>query len=180
MDQSSEGDPGGIDDAGREVHYDAAGVVVRRGDGRVLVLRRGSEVRLPKGHVDHGEDHEETALRELAEESGYCDVLVVAELGTMTVTFDMPGEAPRRVVRDEHYFLGDLRSAATRPRTGSDLQFAPEWLDPPAAIAALTFDAEKQWVERAVDVLTRVRTPELPEQVLAGRPDDLGSHGALA
>ena len=57
-----------------ERYLAAGGVVVH--DNQVLVLRRPhrAEVRLPKGHVEPGEDAAEAAIRETQEESGYQDV----------------------------------------------------------------------------------------------------------
>ena len=45
--------------------YVAAGGVIIH-DGQMLLLDRPhrGEIRLPKGHVDPGESHDETALRE--------------------------------------------------------------------------------------------------------------------
>ena len=87
----------------RAIRYEAAGGVVVEGE-RVLVLRRPSrdEVRLPKGHVEKGESAQETALREVTEESGYDDLEIAADLGRQTVEFDYEGA---HVVRDERYFL---------------------------------------------------------------------------
>jgi len=83
----------------QSVRYTAAGGVVVHGD-RVLVLRRPGgvvvhgdcvlvlrrpgrgEVRLPKGHVEPGESPQETALREVREESGCTGLEVRADLGT--------------------------------------------------------------------------------------------------
>ncbi len=128
------------------VRYDAAGGVVVH-EGCVLVLRRPSrgEVRLPKGHVEPGESLEETALREVCEESGCQAPVVKADLGRQTVTFDVQG---RHVVRTERYFL-------MRPVDGAALlgagerQFIPEWMVWDEALAALTFETEREWVRRA-------------------------------
>ena len=76
----------------KRVRYAAAGgVVVQRdvlqglpaAETHLLLLDRPrrAEVRLPKGHIDPGESAEEAALRETCEESGYCDLDVLADLG---------------------------------------------------------------------------------------------------
>ncbi len=133
-------------DALSTVRYVAAGGVVVH-EERVLVLRRSSrgEVRLPKGHVEPGESLEETALREVCEESGCQGPLIVADLGRQIVTFDVPG---RRVVRTEQYFL--MRPVDGAALLGeSERQFAPEWMAWDEALAALTFEPEREWVRRA-------------------------------
>ena len=139
------------------VYYLAAGGVVVH-DGRVLVLLRpsspsipptggeeGGEVRLPKGHVEPGEDAQATALREVREESGYDGLVVQADLGEQLVEFDHAG---KHVVRTERYFLMALADPGASPSRG-ETQFEPEWLTWDEALARLTFEAEREWVCRA-------------------------------
>ena len=128
------------------VHYTAAGGVLVH-DGRVLVLRRPSrgEARLPKGHVEPGEDVRATALRETREESGYAGLVLGADLGTQVVEFDHAG---RHVVRTERYFLLTLADRPDAP-SGGEEQFEPVWLTWDEALAALTFEPEREWVRRA-------------------------------
>jgi len=129
------------------VRYVAAGGVVVH-DGRVLVLYRSgrSEVRLPKGHVEMGEEVQAAALRETREESGYAGLALKADLGTQVVEFDRDG---RRVVRTERYFLMAPVGQAFQPATPGEAQFEPAWLTWDEALAALTFEAEREWVRRA-------------------------------
>ena len=139
------------------VRYFAAGGVVVH-DNRVLVLRRSGqgEVRLPKGHVEPGEGAQAAALRETREESGYTGLAVQADLGTQVVEFDYAG---RHVVRTERYFLMTLVGQAFEPADSlerlphpalrGEEQFEPAWLPWDEALAALTFEAEQEWVRRA-------------------------------
>ena len=131
---------------GDYVRYTAAGGVVVD-DDRVLVLRRPSrsEMRLPKGHVDLGETAQGAALREVSEESGYADLVTRADLGTQVVEFDYKG---RHVVRTERYFLMALAEGSKPPADGEE-QFKPVWLPWDEALAALTFELEREWVRRA-------------------------------
>jgi 8-oxo-dGTP pyrophosphatase MutT (NUDIX family) len=131
------------------VRYTAAGGVVVH-DGRVLVLRRPGrgEVRLPKGHVEPGESVQAAAVRETGEESGYADLMVVADLGTQVVEFDYAG---RHVVRHEQYFLMALASHLDSSAGGEE-QFEPLWLTWDEALVALTFEEEREWVRRARSV----------------------------
>ena len=130
----------------RTIRYIAAGGVVVH-DGRVLVLRRPNqgEVRLPKGHVEPGESVQEAALRETREESGYA-VVFKADLGAQVVEFDYK---ERHVVRSERYFLMALADGPEGSPSGGEEQFDPAWLTWDEALAALTFDAEREWVRRA-------------------------------
>jgi len=131
----------------RAIRYQAAGGVVIDTD-RVLILRRPdrNEVRLPKGHIERGESAQETALREVAEESGYADIEIVADLGHQTVEFDYKGD---HVIRDEHYYLARLHSSRRVKREIQELQFIPVWIGWEEALSELTFKAEREWVRRA-------------------------------
>lgn len=139
--------------------YEAAGGVVFDGDF-VLVLHRPGrgEVRLPKGHIEPGEAASDTALRETCEETGYAAIEIVAPLGEMTVRFEWEGA---RIERRETYFLMRLVGGATRPRPAKDAsQFRVRWRPPAQALAELTFEAEREWVERAVRVRQERSTGE--------------------
>src|SRR5882762_5876694 len=56
---------------------------------------------LPKGHIEEGETPEQTAIREVAEETGINGV-VVAELGSIDYWFVTEG---RRVHKTVHHYL---------------------------------------------------------------------------
>jgi len=116
-------------------------------DGQVLVLERPArgEVRLPKGHVEAGETPRQAALREVAEESGFRHLRILADLGTQQVAFDYQG---RHYERTEHYFLMLSQNAET-PETPPEAQFIPRWLPWEEAERALTFEAERRWLRRA-------------------------------
>ena len=129
--------------------YSAAGAVVIHA-GRVLVLNRPSraEVRLPKGHMRPGEPPDAAAVRETREETGYRDLRLVGDLGQQVVTFEYEG---RHIVRTERFYLLRLVSETTVSRSTKDAgQFDVAWLAPDDAIAQLTYEAEREWVRRAL------------------------------
>ncbi|MEZ4662174.1 MAG: NUDIX domain-containing protein [Caldilineaceae bacterium] len=133
--------------------YSAAGGVVIH-QNQVLLLDRPSrnEVRLPKGHIDPGETAEITARRETTEEAGYSDLEIVADLGSQIVEFDYKG---RHYVRTEYYFLMRLASEAQEPRNAKDAaDFIVLWTPIAEAVAKLTFPAEQQTVQKAIDKFT--------------------------
>src|SRR5688572_7573872 len=100
------------------VEYVAAGgVIIHEGEMLLLDRPRRGEVRLPKGHVDPGESHDETALRETTEESGYADLEIVVDLGERIVEFDSEGRHYRRT---EHFYLLRLVSDHQEPRSPKD------------------------------------------------------------
>lgn len=134
----------------RSKQYQAAGGVVIH-EGRVLLLDRPSrgEVRLPKGHIEKDEAADTAALREIAEESGYCDLEILADLGNHVVEFDYAGA---HYVRDEHYFLVTLLSDAEIPRDKKDAgQFQVIWIPSEQAEQQLTYAAEQEVVRKAIE-----------------------------
>jgi 8-oxo-dGTP pyrophosphatase MutT (NUDIX family) len=140
------------------VQYHAAGGVIIH-EGRMLLLDRPrlGEVRLPKGHVEPGEPLREAALREVREETGYADLDILADLGTVTNHFFVPSQG-RDVVRDETYFLMRLRSDERFHRDDHDAgQFHVMWVPLSEASARLTFESEKEFARRAIRVLKESR-----------------------
>jgi 8-oxo-dGTP pyrophosphatase MutT (NUDIX family) len=140
--------------------YRAAGGVVIDNAGRVLlierwVLRGGQpafEIRLPKGHVEAGETDQQAAVRETCEETGYCDVEVIADLGEYLNEFILPDE---RVLRHEHFYLMRLTDTAPgEPHFDSanadEARFRPRWAENLAeAESLITFGSEREFIARA-------------------------------
>lgn len=132
-------------------YYEAAGGVVIW-DGLMLVLDRPQrgEVRLPKGHIEEGEQSRETALRETTEESGYAGLEIVADLGVQTVEFDFKGDHIQRV---EYYYLMRLLNDDVTERSPNDAaQFTPVWLPCEDATNRLTYEAERAVARRALEI----------------------------
>ena len=134
----------------------AGGVVVStEGDRASLVVgmrrrgRDGMTWTLPKGTPSRGETTEETALREVAEETGL-QVRIVAPLPSIEYTFVQDGLRIRKTV---HYFLmeptgGDLAS--------HDHEFDEvRWIGFDTAATMLTFETERNLVAKAARALAR-------------------------
>jgi 8-oxo-dGTP pyrophosphatase MutT (NUDIX family) len=128
----------------------AGGIIVRHdADGPWLVVgsrRRQRDSRtwtLPKGTPNPGETREETALREVAEETGLA-VRITAPLDSIEYTFVQSGT---RIHKTVHYYLmeavgGDL--------AGHDHEFEEvRWIRFSDAGSLLTFETERTLVARA-------------------------------
>lgn len=144
-------------------HYRAAGGIVLDAGGRVLLIerlvwrdgRQVHEVRLPKGHVEPGETDEQAALREVCEETGYCGLRIIADLGEDITHFVRDGRSVRRC---EHYYLMRLSD----PRRGEpsfdsptaeEALFRPLWVaDLNEAEQKITFESERRFIRRAQSV----------------------------
>jgi 8-oxo-dGTP diphosphatase len=126
----------------------AAGAVCWRVvDGRVkvLVIHRTAhrDVSLPKGKVDPGESLPQTAVREVAEETGLAVTLGVP-LGMTNYT--MPNGREKVV----HYWAAEITDEAVLASSflpNAEVQ-ALEWLSIRKAQAALTYERDAEIVER--------------------------------
>jgi 8-oxo-dGTP pyrophosphatase MutT (NUDIX family) len=131
-------------------------------DGRVLLIERWverngevvHEVRLPKGHVDPGETDEEAACRETCEESGYCSLEIIADLGATITEFDKrAGDGTEHVRRTERYFLmrlTDTKRCEPNFQSEDEARFRPKWAaDLEQAERLLTYGSERLFAVRA-------------------------------
>ena len=124
----------------------AGGVVLRhteRGTEVVLAGRDGTWV-LPKGTPDGAEGIEDTATREVREETGL-DARIVRSLGTIEYWFALPRQRIHKVV---HFFLmeplgGDL------DRHDHEYQEV-RWVPVEEARRLLTFDTYREMLDRAL------------------------------
>ncbi len=128
----------------------AAGGVVMRGteDSReVIVAGRESDRTwvFPKGTPDGGETIEQTALREVREESGL-DVDIVRPIGTIDYWFAVPGERVHKIV---HFFLMKSRGGdvSRHDHEYDDVR----WVPVADARRMLTYDTYRDMLDRAID-----------------------------
>jgi 8-oxo-dGTP pyrophosphatase MutT (NUDIX family) len=131
----------------------AGGVVIRSGlDGPELVLgkrqldRDGISWSLPKGTPEEGETTEQTAVREVNEETGL-EVRIVASVGDIHYRFVREG---RRIDKTVHYFLMEAVGGSLAEH---DHEFADvRWFPLAEAEMVMTFPTEKDIVARTLTV----------------------------
>jgi 8-oxo-dGTP pyrophosphatase MutT (NUDIX family) len=135
----------------------AGGIVVRYESGRPWLVvgsrrreRDGRTWTLPKGTPEPGESREQTAVREVEEETGL-KVRIHSPFESIEYTFVQSGT---RINKTVHYFLmdpigGDLAR--------HDHEFDEvRWIPFDSAATMLTFETERELVARAA---TRLATP---------------------
>lgn len=106
----------------------AGGVVFRREGGRLqvqLIQDRYGKISLPKGKMEPGETVEETALREIAEETGL-QGMIVAPIDQIKYKYNH--ESKGTIDKEVHYYLveaigGKLQAQVEEIR-------GVEWFDP--------------------------------------------------
>ena len=130
----------------------AGGVVYRRRSDGIQVVLVGRPRRrlwaLPKGTPRDGESLEQTALREVAEETGLDVALAetAGPIGTVSYWYTLPGQGVR-VHKDVHHYLLEAR--------GGDLELHDDeydeaaWFDVSEAQRRMTFENERSIVEQA-------------------------------
>jgi 8-oxo-dGTP pyrophosphatase MutT (NUDIX family) len=137
----------------------AGGIVVRFVDGMPQLVvgirpreREGMTWTLPKGTPIPGESLEETAVREVGEETGL-EVRITGPLTTISYTFVQSGT---RIHKTVHYFLMEP--------TGGDLSrhdhefLDVRWLTFPEAESVLSFETERSLVAHAAAVIGSMAT----------------------
>jgi 8-oxo-dGTP pyrophosphatase MutT (NUDIX family) len=135
----------------------AGGIVVRFEDGQPFLVvgsrrreRDGRTWTLPKGTPDPGETREETALREVREETGL-QVRITGPLDSIEYSFIQSGT---RIHKTVHYYLmepvgGDLGA--------HDHEFEEvRWIRFDEAASLLTFDTERSLVAEAARRIAEV------------------------
>jgi 8-oxo-dGTP pyrophosphatase MutT (NUDIX family) len=138
----------------------AGGIVVRHASGQPQLVvgsrrreRDGWTWTLPKGTPKPGESREQTALREVSEETGL-EVRITAPFESIEYWFVQSGQ---RIHKTVHYFLmdpigGDL--------SAHDHEFAQvKWVSFAEASSMLTFETERALVARAADAIAARAMP---------------------
>lgn len=123
------------------------GVVIFR--GKILLLYKNYRNRyegwvLPKGTVEEGESHEETALREVREETGV-DATVVKYIGKSEYSFHIP---QGMVEKEVHWYLMTADSYYSKPQR-EEFFMDSGYYKYHEAYHLLKFANERQMLERA-------------------------------
>ena len=135
----------------------AGGVVYRGAAGRIELLlghqtdwnTQRATVRLPKGHVEAGEDHERAALREVREETGRL-ARICRRLDENRYEY-RNRRTGERIAKRVVYYLMEDQGEAPDPR--DDEMERIEWVALEAAAERLTFENERGIVRLAVEAL---------------------------
>ena len=105
---------------------------------------------LPKGHVEGSESLEQTAIREVFEETGL-QAHVLAKLGEINYSFRVEG---KRINKTVHHFLLEQDSGtitASGDPTGEVLEV--RWFELEELLKVLAHENEKKMAEKALELL---------------------------
>jgi ADP-ribose pyrophosphatase YjhB (NUDIX family) len=100
---------------------------------------------LPKGHVERGEAAEETAVREVMEETGIEEVELREALATIDWFFR---DGPDLIHKYCHFFLMETATSGTEPQLEEGITECI-WLPLQEALVTLTYDNARAVLESA-------------------------------
>ena len=120
------------------------GVVVRGADTIVITPVGKTVTGLPKGGARRGETAEETAAREVREETGV-EVTVREQLGDVRYWYRRGG---KRILKTVHFFLCDYVAGDTADHD-HEVDEA-RWIPLEEAAVTLSFPGEREMIERAL------------------------------
>jgi 8-oxo-dGTP pyrophosphatase MutT (NUDIX family) len=134
----------------------AGGVIYRDEQGHIEIalIHVGKRWGLPKGHVEKGERIEQTAVREVREETGL-QGKVEKKLGSIAYTYRAKKKSgePIRISKRVYFFLlkylqGDVQ--------GHDHEVdEARWFPAEEALDTLAFATEKKMVRRGLSILSQ-------------------------
>jgi 8-oxo-dGTP pyrophosphatase MutT (NUDIX family) len=134
--------------------FSAGGVLVRRLRGRWVMAairpagREPPVWALPKGLIDQGEKPEQTALREVAEETGI-EARLVTKLGDVRYVYTWDGERVFKVVSFYLFRYGRGRLGEITPEQRIEVAEA-RWLPLEDAPGVLAYKGEREMTEKAL------------------------------
>ncbi|MDD6796858.1 MAG: NUDIX domain-containing protein [Clostridia bacterium] len=135
------------------------GVVIFR--GKILVLYKSYKNKyegwmLPKGTVEEGEEYEETAIREVKEESGV-DAQIIRYIGKSSYTFSVPQDT---VDKDVHWYLMMSDSYYSKPQREEFFEDSG-YYKYHEAYHLLKYPNEKQILEKAYEQYQELKRQNL-------------------
>ncbi len=105
---------------------EAAGGLVENEKGETLMIYCYRHWDLPKGHIDPGEKADETAVREIAEETGVAGAKIVRFLCNTMHAYGVYGEWE---LKQTSWYLCSAESCPTKPQKEEDIANA-KWCSP--------------------------------------------------
>lgn len=128
-----------------EHHRSAGGLVVRGGTILLISTQQGRRWQLPKGHIEEGETSEQTAVREVREETGVTGRVVAA---LPEVEYWYVEKSKLRVHKRVDFFLLEYESGDAADFDAAEVSGAG-WFSWDEGLAKLSFGNERHVAKQA-------------------------------
>lgn len=131
--------------------FSAGGVVYKSVNGQVLwMVAQHSGYKgwiFPKGHIEKGEKSEETAIREVKEETGI-EAKIISKIGDYSYFYTKDGE---KIYKNAKFFLMEYVGGDEKNHDFETSEIL--WLPYEEVLEKLTFKDEKKMLEKAKENL---------------------------
>jgi len=129
----------------------------------VVIKKDGDEIKIllikdgyghwiwPKGHIEPGEEPENTALREISEETGQHKLRVLEELGKQEYYFTLKG---KKIFKTVHVFLIRSDGSEDLDIQTSEIQTG-EWLSPEDALKRIEYKESRNLLKKGIEIFRR-------------------------
>ncbi|MCK5450713.1 MAG: NUDIX hydrolase [Candidatus Omnitrophica bacterium] len=137
-----------------EQQYAAGGVVVKKDEGyfKVLLIKDSYGYWIwPKGHMETDETPEETAVREISEETGLKDIKVIKELGKQQYLFTVQN---RKIFKTVHLFLVEELSEENIIAQIEEIKDV-RWFSPKEAVEIIGYEGSNVLLEKGIKAFIR-------------------------
>jgi 8-oxo-dGTP pyrophosphatase MutT (NUDIX family) len=131
--------------------FSAGGVVIKkeRGRAKVLLIKDSyGKWTWAKGHIEKGESVEETAIREISEETGLKSLEVEKRLGKQEYFFQLKGEC---IFKTVYVFLVKSSAREKLKIQTSEIEKA-QWFWPEEAIRKVEYKGQPEFIKKAVRI----------------------------
>lgn len=132
-----------------EAIFSAGGVLVNEDKQQVLLVYKETtgEWLLPKGHMEEGETVEDTAQREIFEETGYKNEVKI--LLSVQIRPDVVDSSKSKVIFwFKSVLTGDEKTEETQE---ANENFTGKWFGKDEALSALKWDEDKKLIEKVFE-----------------------------
>lgn len=126
----------------------AGGIVVRNNPNKQVLLTIYTHINglgFPKGHVEFGETIEDTAVREVTEETGLTELKIVKKLGVYSkIATERDGTF---VEKDIHMYLMET----DKPDFHQEAEEKYDWFNLDEAVSQMAVDEDKEFLIKIKD-----------------------------
>ncbi len=123
----------------------AGGIVLNKKNQLILVSHQGLSWSFPKGHIEKGEEALTAAKREIYEESGVTDLILIKELGIIS-RMNKTSKIGKTVREGKKIFMSLFETNQTKLKPIDPKNPEAIWVDFNTAIKLLKYEEDKDFL----------------------------------